>query len=80
MAFSPYGLVIAGLDGSLWEAETGRLLGQLPGRLGQASQIEFTADGRQPVRQTQTGILQVWGVKWAPPPAGAQALLLADMI
>jgi WD40 repeat protein/predicted Ser/Thr protein kinase len=63
VAFSPNGQVIAGLDGSVWEADTGRLLGQLPGRLGAASQIVFTADGRRLVWQTQTGIVQVWGIK-----------------
>jgi hypothetical protein len=56
-------LVIAGLDGSRWNADTGQLLGQLPGRLGVASQIMFTLDGRRLVWQTQSGVLQVWAAK-----------------
>ena len=60
LALSPDGSVIVGNDGSVWQAETGALLAQIPGFHAPARAVQFTRDGRSLIWQTADGILEVW--------------------
>jgi WD40 repeat protein len=62
VALSPNGQVIVGNEGSLWDAATGQPIDVLKNTRGPALSQTFTPDGRQLIRQTQAGVIEVWGI------------------
>jgi len=55
--------VIAGDDGSVWDAASGKFIAMLAATGGRASHLAFTLDGRYLIWQTADGVIEVWGVE-----------------
>jgi WD40 repeat protein/predicted Ser/Thr protein kinase len=67
LAYSPDGRLLAGpYEGNrvgLWEAETYRLVGTLPGHEGTVLSVAFSADGRRLVSAGADSQIRVWDVE-----------------
>ena len=62
IALSPNGQVIVGNEGSLWDGATGQPIDALKNTRGPALSQAFTPDGKQLIRQTKEGVIEVWGI------------------
>jgi WD40 repeat protein len=62
IALSPNGQVIVGNEGSMWDGATGRPIDVLKNTRGPALSQSFTPDGKQLIRQTKEGVIEVWGM------------------
>jgi WD40 repeat protein len=67
LAYSPDGRLLAGpYEGNqvgLWEAQTYRLVGTLPGHEGTVLSVSFSADGRRLVSGGADSLIKVWDVE-----------------
>ncbi|MBM2848554.1 MAG: hypothetical protein HW418_1496, partial [Anaerolineales bacterium] len=62
IVLSPNGQVIVGDEGSLWDGSNGQPIDVLKNTRGPALSQTFTPDGRQLIRQTREGVIEVWGM------------------
>jgi WD40 repeat protein len=62
IALSPNGQVIVGNEGTIWNGANGQPISALSGTRGPALSQTFTADGKQLIRQTKSGVLEVWAL------------------
>jgi WD40 repeat protein len=62
ITLSPNGQVIVGDEGSMWDASTGQPIDVLKNTRGPALSQAFTPDGKQLIRQTKDGVIEVWGI------------------
>jgi WD40 repeat protein len=61
-ALSPNGEVIVGNEGTLWGGTNGQPIGTLTGMRGPALAQWFTPDGKQLVRLTKEGVIEMWAM------------------
>jgi WD40 repeat protein len=62
ITLSPNGQVIVGNEGSLWDGATGQPIDVLRNTRGPAPSQAFTPDGKQLIRQTKDGVIEMWGI------------------